>query len=113
LIDDEDFAQEIHAHLQTLGPYFSAESIVQFIGTPEMLARLKWKKTIPVTTAQCWLQKIGYRWILNPKGQYVDGHECADVVAYRRDVFLPAIAELELRTRKYGSCYDHYRQPEH
>jgi hypothetical protein len=40
LIDDKDFAQEIHAHLQTLGPYFSAESIVWFIDTPEMLACL-------------------------------------------------------------------------
>ena len=28
LIDDEDFAQEIHAHLQSLGPYVSVEAIV-------------------------------------------------------------------------------------
>ena len=46
LIDDEDFAQEIHAHLQTLGPYVSAEAIVKFLGTPEMLERLHQKKTI-------------------------------------------------------------------
>ena len=52
LIDDEDFAQEIHAHLQTFGPYFSAESIVQFVDTPEMLARLNRKKTISAVTAQ-------------------------------------------------------------
>jgi hypothetical protein len=46
---------------------------------------------------------MDYRWTLNPKGQYVDGHERADVVAYRDGVFLPAITELEKHTRKYGS----------
>jgi hypothetical protein len=48
---------------------------------------------------------MGYRWTLNPKGQYVDGHERADIVAYRDGVFLPAIAEFEKCTRKYG-CGD-------
>jgi len=103
LIDDDDFAQEIHAYLQTLGPYFSTESIVQFIDTPEMLAWLSQKKTISVAVAQRWLQKMGYWWTLNPKGQYVDGHECPDVVAYRDGTFLPTIAKLEKCTRKYGS----------
>ena len=52
LNDDEDFSQEKHAHLQTLGPYFSGESIIQFIDSPERLACLNWRKTISVTTAQ-------------------------------------------------------------
>ena len=73
LIDDEDFAQEIHAHLQTLGPYVSAEAIVRLLDTPDMLARLHRKKTISLTTAQRWMKKMGYQWSLNPKGQYVDG----------------------------------------
>ena len=49
LINDDDFSQEIHAQLQTLGPYFSAESIIQFIDSLERLACLNWKKTISVT----------------------------------------------------------------
>ena len=52
LIDNEDFAQEIHVHLQALGPHFFAESIVQFVDTPEMLACLNWKTTISAVTAQ-------------------------------------------------------------
>ena len=103
LIDDEDFAQEIHAHLQTLGPYVSAEAIVRFIDNPEMLARLHRKKTISLTTAQRWMRKMDYRWTLNPKGQYVDGHERDDVTKYRNEVFLPSMAKLEERTRKYGT----------
>jgi hypothetical protein len=46
---------------------------------------------------------MAYRWTLNPKGQYVDGHECADVVAYCDSMFLPTIADLERHMRKYGS----------
>lgn len=103
LIDDEDFAQEIHAHLQTLGPYVAAEAIVQFINTPEMLERLHRKKTISLTTAQRWMKKMDYRWTVNPKGQYVDGHERKDVVNYRNNVFLPSLVKLEERTRKFGS----------
>ncbi|KAJ3508503.1 hypothetical protein NLJ89_g5715 [Agrocybe chaxingu] len=106
LIDDEDFAQEIHAHLQSLGPYVSTEAIVRFLDTPEMLQRLHRKKTISLTTAQRWMKRMGYRWTINPKGQYVDGHERADVVHYRDEVFLPAILELEPRMRKYGTGDD-------
>jgi hypothetical protein len=102
-MDDDDFSQEIHAHLQTLGPYFLAESIVQFIDTPEMLAHINWKTTMSITTVQQWLWKMDYWWTLNPKGQYVGGHEHADVVAYCNHVFLPGIADLKKHTRKYGS----------
>ncbi|KAK0495603.1 hypothetical protein EDD18DRAFT_1354058 [Armillaria luteobubalina] len=37
------------------------------------------------------------------KGQYVDGHEREDVVKYWREVFLPAMAALESRMRKWSS----------
>jgi hypothetical protein len=44
---------------------------------------------------QQWLQKIGYWWTLDSKGQYVDEHKCADVIAYHDHVFLPTITDLE------------------
>jgi len=53
LIDDEDLAQEIHAHLQSLDPSaVGGEAIVRFIDSPEMLARLQRKKSISVRTAE-------------------------------------------------------------
>ena len=45
------------------------------------------------------MRKMGYRWTKKPSGQYVDGHERADVVHYRQTVFLPAWAELDHHTR--------------
>ena len=103
LIDNEDFTQEIHVHLQTLGPYVSAELIVRFIDNPEMLACLHWKKTISLPTAQQWMKAMDYWWTLNPKGQYVDGHECKDVTKHQNDVFLLLMAKLEEQTWKYGN----------
>ncbi|RDB19555.1 hypothetical protein Hypma_013355 [Hypsizygus marmoreus] len=54
LIDDEDFAQEIKLHLQSIGVFCMAEDIVNYVARPE--------------------------------------------------IFLPAIATLEARTRKWGSA---------
>ncbi|KDQ16066.1 hypothetical protein BOTBODRAFT_107539 [Botryobasidium botryosum FD-172 SS1] len=63
---------------------------------------MKHTKTISVTTARWWFHKMGYRWKRDHKGQYVDGHEREDVTAYCNCVFLPAMAAIELRTRKWG-----------
>lgn len=63
LIDDEDFAQEIHAHLQSLiaaNKEICAEEIVKFTDNPEMLERLQRTRTISLTTAKAWLRKMGY-----------------------------------------------------
>lgn len=94
-IDNEDLAQEIHLHLQRIGKYIKAKDIVHFCDTPEMLMRLKCTKTISLATARRWLEKMGYCWKCNLKGQYVDGHKRQDVVDYCQNIFLPAIMEFE------------------
>jgi hypothetical protein len=112
LIDDEDFAQEIHQQLQSLKPNeVRAEAIVKFLDNPEMLARLQRKKTISLTTAQTWMKKMGYRWSYDPKGQYVDGHERPDVVAFRNGIFLPAIEEILDRTTKWDTKNETHEDP--
>ncbi|KAF7768417.1 hypothetical protein Agabi119p4_7660 [Agaricus bisporus var. burnettii] len=106
LIDDEDIAQEIHMHLQCLkaqGEDINAEAVVRFTDTPEMLTRLQRKKAISLSTAKTWMHKMGYRWNYDPKGQYVDGHERADVVRFRQTIFLPKMAELEQRIAQWSS----------
>jgi len=82
VLEDEDLAQEICLHLQSKGPYVCAMDIVQFLETPEMKERLNLKKPILERTARRWMNRMGYRWKKEPKGQYKDGHECEDVVAY-------------------------------
>jgi len=42
---------------------------------------------------------LGYRWTKEPKGQYQDGHERADVVEYRQKVFLHAWVKFEEHMR--------------
>jgi hypothetical protein len=103
ILEDEDFAQELLLHLQGIGKYVRAVDIVEYVGTPEVLARLKLTKTISLATAQRWMKTVGYRWSKTPTGQFVDGHERVDVVEYRQVVFLPVWAELLSRTRVYAT----------
>ncbi|KAF9009038.1 hypothetical protein BDQ17DRAFT_1236525, partial [Cyathus striatus] len=56
-IDDKDFAQEPHLYLQSVGEYCNLDDIIKYVA--------------------------GYRWTLQPRGQYMDGHERFDVVYYR------------------------------
>jgi hypothetical protein len=101
ILKDEGLAEEIHLHLQGIGKYVKAMDIVHFLSTPEMLTRLD--RTMPITerTAQRWMGAMGYRWTVDPKGQYVDGHEREDVVEYRQKQFLPKFAELEKWMRNW------------
>ena len=52
---------------------------------------------IRARTARRWLHKMGFGWTEVRKDVYVDGHEREDVVAYRRDVFIPRWQELQRR----------------
>ena len=36
------------------------------------------------------MSKLGYCWTKGPKGQYVDGHKCKDMVKYCQGDYLPA-----------------------
>ena len=57
---------------------------------PELNINLS--KGISERTAQHWLIKLGWRRTVVRKGVYMDGHERADVVEYRNNIFLLAIA---------------------
>jgi len=94
VLEDEDLTQEICLHLQSKWPYICATDIVQFLDMPEMKEQLNLKKPISERTACRWMNRIGYHWKKEPKGQYKDGHEHEDVVAYQQQVFLPFIATL-------------------
>jgi hypothetical protein len=68
--------------------------IVDYVKKPDILAKLKLKNPISLTTAQCWMKYVGYCWSKAPTGQFVNGHKQSDVVTYRQLVFLPIWAEL-------------------
>jgi hypothetical protein len=102
-LEDEDFAQELLLHLQSIGKYVRAMDIVEYLDQAEVKSRLKLTKTISLTTAQRWMKHVGYRWSKTPTGQFVDGHERVDVVDYQQGVFLPIWAELLSRTQVYAT----------
>lgn len=58
---------------------------------------LKVGRGITIRTARRWLHREGFRYTEHKKSLYYDGHERPDVIKYRQEVFLPAMAEY----RKY------------
>ncbi|KAG2357184.1 hypothetical protein BDR07DRAFT_1218534, partial [Suillus spraguei] len=80
---------DIKLHLQSIGKYVRAQDIVDYLKRPEIQAHHGLKKTVSLATAQWWMFKLDYCWREEKKGQYVDGHECDDVVTYHQNVFLP------------------------
>ena len=103
LLSDEDLKQEIIAHLQSLGKYFSSDDLADFLNSPVMLERLGRDKRISKETAQRWLKILGYRWKKDSKGMYLDGHERKDVVEYRQEKFLPQYRELDRRAAQFDN----------
>jgi hypothetical protein len=101
-IDDEDLKQEILTHLQGIGKYICAADITRYMGRHDVRKRYGMKRAITEQTARNWLDRLGYRWTLEPSGQYVDGHERDDVVKYRNEVFLPHWMAFEPRLRVWS-----------
>ncbi|KIJ48164.1 hypothetical protein M422DRAFT_162848 [Sphaerobolus stellatus SS14] len=98
IAEDEDLAQEIHEHLHGLRKkYFTAMDIVRFLETPDIKARFKLQKSPSERTARRWLHTMEYRYGKPSKGMFIDGHERADVVDYRQNVFLSIWAALQER----------------
>ncbi|KAF9506364.1 hypothetical protein BS47DRAFT_1374139 [Hydnum rufescens UP504] len=91
---DEDLASEIHLHLQSKGKFIAAIDVICYLDTPEVKSRFGLTKTISLRTAQQWMKVMQYRWQKQPQGQYVDGHERVDVIAYRQMIF-PSLREWD------------------
>jgi hypothetical protein len=108
ILHDEDFAQAIQLHLQSIAKdgYIQAQDIVDFIETPEMQQKLEEsgarKKKISLRTAQRWLHQMGWRYGKTKKGMYVDGHEREDIVKYR-DEFVARWKVYEKRMVAYDN----------
>ena len=101
MLDQEDFSQELNIYLQSVGKYVTANHLMQYTAQDDVKKRWKIKDGISHATAKRWMHQLGYRWTSQPSGQYVDGHEREDVVDYRQNIFLPAMAELEARMRSW------------
>ena len=79
-------------HLQSLGKYVSALDFVRYFQQDNIRQRHRF--TVSLATVRQWMKRMGMRWARTPKGQYVNGHECPDVVNYRQNTYIP---------RRFGS----------
>jgi len=88
-LDNEDLQQELLTHLQGIRKYICAQDVSRYMNRNEVKKKYGMKKGITERTARNWLSKLGFRWTLEPSGQYVGGHEREDVVTYCQQIFLP------------------------
>ena len=102
ILDDEDLSQQIHLHLIGIAKdgYVRAQDVVDVMATPEMKRYLGAKTGITVRMGQRWLYKMNWRYGKATKGMYIDGHERADVVEYRKG-FLARMEEYSKRMTTY------------
>jgi hypothetical protein len=94
-LDDEDLKQELLTHLQSIGKFICAMDLVRYMDRLDVQKHHSLKKGISERTVRYWLNRMNFRWTLEPSGQYIDGHEREDVVYYQQNVFLPCWKKLE------------------
>lgn len=94
MLCDQDLANDLMLHLQELGDGFTAASVVEYLRREDVKIKHGISKVISERTACRWLTTLGYRYRLEARGQYTDGHERVDVVWYRANVFVPAIQKV-------------------
>ncbi|KAF9552179.1 hypothetical protein CPC08DRAFT_754904 [Agrocybe pediades] len=59
------------------------------------------KRPIGERTSRRWLLRLGWRLTTLKKGVYMDGHERADVVKYRQEVFIPLMDKHQARMAQW------------
>lgn len=55
------------------------------------------KLTVSTSAVRVWMKRRGFRFCRKKKGVYVDGHEREDVVADRKDIYLPRMKAIASR----------------
>ena len=102
-LHDETVKKHIQAYLTNLPTGKVTPKRLQIAVNSTIFAKLGLKpaKPISIRTVCRWLLKLGWRHTTVKKGVYMDGHERADVVEYRNNVFLPAMAKFEAHMAQY------------
>ncbi|KAF8582400.1 hypothetical protein K439DRAFT_1647596 [Ramaria rubella] len=71
--------------------------VITYFHHADVQAWLKTKKVPSESTARCWMHLMQYQYGKTLHSMYVDGHECIDVVEYRKNIFLLFWASIEGR----------------
>jgi phage terminase large subunit-like protein len=65
MLADEDLANDIRLHLQSLGKDITAEKLVSYLNSPEVREEHNIDKPISLTTARRYLDELGYRSVVS------------------------------------------------
>ena len=97
MLEDGTTRETMRLYIHSKGKHINAAGLANAVthfwatsGMPEHK-----NKKLAERTAMKWFHRCGYTWKDLRKGVYKDGHERADVIAYRDNVFLPQLASLE------------------
>ncbi|KAF8417258.1 hypothetical protein EV426DRAFT_703179 [Tirmania nivea] len=97
-----NMSSTIREHIAAVGEKLTshglAKAVNEYLKEENIIAGAEdWERSMEISerTARIWLNKLGFRWKDVRKGVYVDGHERDDVVAYRQNIFLPQIDEIQ------------------
>jgi hypothetical protein len=82
LLVNENIVNEINIYLLSLRNEITAIKLMDFLHRNDIKEKYRIERDITHKTACRYLHALGYRFQHTPKGQYVDGHERGDVVAY-------------------------------
>jgi hypothetical protein len=112
LLHKGDLSSELQEHLLSIGKHVQAQHILDYLEKPEVRKKYGIKRTIGHDTACAWMKMMDYRWSKSKNGLYIDGHDREDVLAYRRDVFLPALRKLLPNMRKFKQGDEWTEEPD-
>jgi hypothetical protein len=101
MLEQGELADKLKAHLTSIGKNVTGRDVAEFLDRPEVQAKHGLAKSVSVTTGDWWLGMMNIRWTRLTNGQFVDGHECEDVVTYCRVVYVPAILQYLLCMQQY------------
>ncbi|KAJ7445373.1 hypothetical protein B0H11DRAFT_2249507 [Mycena galericulata] len=111
LLVNEDLCNELMEYLQFLGSTkdkdgkesgITSAKVQAWLAQPEIMQKYAITKPISLATAKRYLHALGFRFSSPVKGQYVDGHERADVRFHRDKMYIPKLSELRTRMRVYS-----------
>lgn len=102
MVNDKDLACAIKGALREKAKsgFLTAADIMEVVSGPDIQEQLAhtgiFRPSISKSTACRWLGKLGWLHGRHQNGMYVDGHECEDVVEYRKG-FVERFEQYERR----------------
>jgi len=90
VLEDEDVKAKIQLQLleHTRGHHVTARDLVEVVSSPKLQQFFSQsaitKPAISEHTGHHWLSRLDWQYGHTKKGMYIDGHECEDVVEYRK-----------------------------